>query len=328
MQAKRPIIATLIALLWILGGIFSILAGIISILGLSLASTIISILFIVAGSVSLYLGNGFWKGEQWAYLGTISLQIAGIIIPLVYMLSTLFKQSALESIIGIIIDFIILAYIIKDEEIKTFFRLNQSSTKEILRKTKEFLKEDTWDSLIIAFVIILLIIKFAIFPILSLITGSSLPLVVVESCSMYHQNDFNSWWGSYSGWYDYMNISKLSFEKFKFQNGLNKGDIIFVTRPVNIKQGDIIIFAPDSNSTSKYPIIHRVVSLEPLETKGDNNREQLKAANNLGKVDETNLSQSQLIGKATFRIPAVGWVKLIFFEPLKSPSQRGFCYSS
>lgn len=198
--------------------------------------------------------------------------------------------------------------------------------KETVSKIWEFLKADTWPSMIVSLILIIIFIKLIFFPILSLITGSALPLVVVESCSMYHQNNLDSWWSSYSGWYDYMNISKQKFSSYPFNNGINKGDIIIVLKPKNIKEGDVIIFNP--KSSSGYPIIHRVVSLNPLQTKGDNNRDQLKGTNNLGRVDETNITQDQLVGKAVFRIPSAGWVKLIFFEPFRNPSDRGFCYSS
>ncbi len=200
--------------------------------------------------------------------------------------------------------------------------------KENIIKVWEFLNEDSWQSMLVSVILIILFIKLIFFPVLSLITGSSLPLVVVESCSMYHGNNINTWWNSYSGWYDYKNISKKTFISFPFLNGLNKGDIIFVSKPKNLKEGDVIIFTTGSNSTSRYPIIHRIISLNPIQTKGDNNRDQLRGSNNLGGVDETNISENQLVGKAIFRIPSVGWIKLIFFEPFRNPEGRGFCKSS
>ena len=65
-----------------------------------------------------------------------------------------------------------------------------------------FLKEDTWQSWLVSLVLAFLIIKFIFFPSLSFFLATPLPLVVVESCSMYHSAGFDSWWDSNTGWYD------------------------------------------------------------------------------------------------------------------------------
>ena len=185
-----------------------------------------------------------------------------------------------------------------------------------------FLKEDTWQSWIVSLILIVIGIKYVLFPLLTLITGSALPLVVVESCSMYHGTDFDSWWNSNEGWYNnYKNITREKFEDFNFKNGLNKGDIILTLSGKNIKKGDIIIF----HSNSKYPIIHRIISTSPLQTKGDNNDDQLRGYNNQAGVDETNIQEEQIISRAKIRIPYLGWAKLIFFEPKRPKDQRGLC---
>jgi signal peptidase I len=169
-----------------------------------------------------------------------------------------------------------------------------------------------------------IIIKFIFFPVLSFITGTSLPLVIVESCSMYHGTNFDNWWEIKGGWYEERGITKEEFSEFRFKNGFNKGDIFFILgiKKDKIEIGDTIIFW----SAGK-PIIHRVVNLEPLATKGDNNPGFLKNnnGNNEG-IDETNIREEEIVGKATLvRIPYLGWVKLIFYEPFRDSSQRGLC---
>lgn len=171
-----------------------------------------------------------------------------------------------------------------------------------------------------------IIIKFIFFPALTLATGTSLPLVIVESCSMYHDNsNFNQWWTENGKWYEDRNISKEQFEKYNLKNGFAKGDIFLVTgfKEDNIKIGDTIIF---SSGNAQRPIIHRVVSLNPIETKGDNNDRQFTRNNNGERIDETNISQDKIIGKTSvIRIPFLGWAKLIFFEPFRAKSERGLC---
>jgi len=183
-----------------------------------------------------------------------------------------------------------------------------------LQKLWAYLKKDTLGSWILSLVLLFILIKFIVFPLLSLITGSSLPLVVVESCSMYHSTSvFNNWWYQNGAWYEQNNISKSTFQSFSLSSGLNKGDIVLVTGDKNPERGDIIIFT----AGTQYPIIHRIMGIEPLNTKGDNNIEQLDI--------EKNVSSNVIIGKASGKVPFVGWIKLIFFEPFKPESQRGLC---
>lgn len=186
----------------------------------------------------------------------------------------------------------------------------------IIKEIKEFynfLKEDTWQSWVVGIPLIVVFIKVIFFPFLSLVSGTSLPLVVVESCSMYHDSSFNNWWSENSAWYETHGISKEEFINFPLKNGLNKGDIIIVWGRNNYKIGDVVIF----NSKTRYPIIHRIVNIESISTKGDNNPDQLQI--------EKNIEKENLIGKAVFKIPYLGWIKLIFFDVLKPESERGFC---
>jgi signal peptidase I len=191
-----------------------------------------------------------------------------------------------------------------------------------LKRFWEFLKEDSWQSWVVSLILIVVVIKFIFFPVMSALTGTQLPLVVVESCSMYHESDFESWWSQNAAWYESKNISKEDFQSFTMHGGLNKGDILLLTKARAPKPGDIIIF----EANAKHPLIHRVVSLDPLQTKGDHNTAQLVPGNNAYHLDETNISSNQLIGKVSFRvIPLLGWIKLIWFEPSRPVSERGFC---
>lgn len=208
--------------------------------------------------------------------------------------------------------------------------------KEIFKKIKDFWnkfwfivwKDDSLKGWIISVIFIFVLIKFILFPILNILTGTSLPLAIVESCSMHHNgnilSDFDQWWENNQDKYKDFNIEKKEFQEFKFKDGFTKGDILFITKPeINeIKTGDIIIF----EAGTQHPIIHRVVEIREdtekdeliFSTMGDNNNGQIS--------QEKSISESQVIGKAQIRlIPYAGWIKLVFFEPFKSPSNRGFC---
>ena len=193
-------------------------------------------------------------------------------------------------------------------------------------------KDETWKGWLFSIVFLFLFIKFIFFPGLSLITGTALPLAIVESCSMYHDGgvipftDYESWWNKHENKYSEFSLEKENFSDFKMHNGFNKGDILFITgaNPKKLKVGDIIIFqAPTTN-----PVIHRIISIETnsegkriFSTIGDNNNGQLPF--------EKEIPQNAIVGKAVLKVaPYVGWAKLIFFELRKSEGERGFCNSN
>jgi len=189
---------------------------------------------------------------------------------------------------------------------------------------------------IFSLIFLFVFVKLIFFPTLNLITGTSTSLAIVESCSMYHDTNFlffhnqNKWWQSQESKYSEYNIDSEEFKDFKMKNGFNKGDILFMTRavPEKLEVGDIILF----NANQKNPIIHRIVQIEMINneyiftTIGDNNPYSFTSSNNNYGIDETNIKEEQLVGKATFNIaPYLGWGKLIFQEFIRPQEERGFC---
>ena len=202
-----------------------------------------------------------------------------------------------------------------------------------IRNIKDFWKwlwnsDSPW-SWVVFFILAFILIRVVFFSLASFATGSTLPFVVIESCSMNHPGffgDFENWWKDYGSWYEENNITKKQFQEFKYNRGMKMGDIIVVSKRGGINLGDVIIFQTNKEAISKRPIIHRAINLESLSTKGDYNSRQLTLANN--GIDETGISQEQVIGKAVFKIPRLGWVKLIFvkiYELLKGAPQSPWC---
>jgi len=177
-----------------------------------------------------------------------------------------------------------------------------------LKKVWGFLWEEnsllSWAAFfIIVLPICFLIIKFLFFPLFSLVFSSPLPFVIVESGSMEHNNaNFETWWNSSGIWYEASNITKEEFLEWPLNNGFNKGDIMVVAGSEKYNQGDVIVFKREAG----VPIIHRLIFLEPLGTKGDNNLYQLG--------EEKNISKDRVLGKAIFRIPLLGYLKLVFVD--------------
>lgn len=190
-------------------------------------------------------------------------------------------------------------------------------------------KDDSWKGWLLSIIVIFVFIKFIFFPILSLATGTDLPLAIVESCSMYHDgnlfSNFNDWFDRHEGKYASFTINKLDFQDFTMSNGFNKGDILFIVKanPDKLKDGDIIIF----NAGQVNPIIHRIVDIKEVNgtrifsTMGDNNNGQL--------TFEKRITENMVVGKAVTKIaPYFGWVKLVFFDWQKPVSERGLCHEN
>jgi signal peptidase I len=219
--------------------------------------------------------------------------------------------------------------------------MNAKKIKENVKKAWNWIwnSDSVW-SWLVALIVIFIVVKLIFFPVLSLIMGTSLPLAGVESSSMDHQIvkdqgsslnlcgnsyskenkqyiNFNEYWEICGGWYEGREITKETFSKFSLKNGFRKGDIIIVWGRFTPKLGDIIIFQPNIDSRAPRPIIHRIVGISEegiIQTKGDHNKDQLTTSNNGYKTDETNIKESQIIGKAIIKIPYLGWVKIWFTE--------------
>lgn len=201
--------------------------------------------------------------------------------------------------------------------------------REESNKLKQFWKwlwdSESWLSYLVFLIIVFIFVKFIFLPGLGMIFGTALPLAIVESSSMDHHvldetgvNDIcgtvfdktgflnsDEYWNTCGSWYEgNTNITKAEFQNFIFKNGFSKGDliIIFGKKANELKIGDVIIF----NAGRANPIIHRVISLNPIQTKGDHNPGQLN--------EEKTINLNQVVGVAVAKIPYVGWVKLIFFE--------------
>lgn len=198
--------------------------------------------------------------------------------------------------------------------------MNKKKFKKLYKKIWYFVWEDNspW-SWIVNILLAFVLIKYIVYPGLGFLLITSHPVVAVVSESMEHNAKFDEWWGENKEWYIENGISLEDFETFSLKNGFDKGDImILVGRDVeDIKIGDIIVF----RSNRKDPIIHRVVKKMQdsdeiyFQTKGDNNKDSIK--NIL--LDETNLKEDVILGKAVFRVPLLGHIKILFVNYIGNP---------
>lgn len=190
--------------------------------------------------------------------------------------------------------------------------------KNFLKKVWHFLWEEdsiwSWTAnVVLAFVII----KFLLYPGLGFVLGTPAPIVAVVSGSMEHDGNFDMFWDGESccnlacssklvqgKWYEDNGISRDSFRTFDFVNGFNKGDIMILYSPEKAVVGDVIVYIADRPD----PIIHRVIKV------GEENGRQLYWTKGDHNCDvggfEQHIPEERVIGKAVWRVPFLGWVKI------------------
>ena len=199
---------------------------------------------------------------------------------------------------------------------------NRFNLKQFLKKTWWFIWEDDsiW-SWILNIILAFVLIKFIVYPGLGLVLGTDYPIVAVISGSMEHDGSFEEWWVSPAACqqdlcsqeklYNLYGITKSEFRMFKFDNGFNKGDIIFLRNAKSVESGDVLVFM---TPYKQEPIIHRIIKISVEDngqvylTKGDHNLAP-------GKYD-LNISEKQVLGKGWFKVPYLGWIKIGFVDLL------------
>ncbi len=134
--------------------------------------------------------------------------------------------------------------------------------KESLKKFWKFLNEDTWQSWLVSLVLIVIIIKFIFFPTLSFITQTPLPLVVVESCSMYHQgnffSNFDNWFERHEVKYNAYNVAKEEFQDFSPSLGrINAPQRGFVRLEQNLSESSSV---NENNSDNGDPFKYNAIA--------------------------------------------------------------------
>ena len=175
--------------------------------------------------------------------------------------------------------------------------------KNMPKKKKPLYRDAT--EIVIAF-----IVAWGFYQALSIITGSSQPVVSVVSRSMEHNEAFDAWWMKNEELYTKYDISKERFKNFPMPNGLYIGDILFIVASDTYNVGDIIVYHPRDPSCffdlkSGQTIIHRIVKYgDIIQTKGDNWRNP---------IDRCDIEKSKIVGKALFVMPLLGYPRIALF---------------
>lgn len=119
-MSERPLGVTIIGILWIIGGLLAIFAGIIggailSVAGLGGLGAAIGIVAFIVGVVYLILGVGCFMAWPWVWTVGVIFSALSILIGII----NLFSQGA-SALLGIIIAAIILYYLFQPQ-VKAYF---------------------------------------------------------------------------------------------------------------------------------------------------------------------------------------------------------------
>ena len=225
---------------------------------------------------------------------------------------------------------------------------NSKDFKFYFKKLKDFWdyvwNGDDFLSLVLSIFFAFIIIKFLFYPGLSLILGTTHPVVAIVSGSMEHKisdsgsllpmvcgNIFDKnknlnldeYWNYCGSWYEgeKISISKYEFSEFRYKNGLNIGDVMVLVKakPDKLKVGDVIVFIQKENPRLE-PIIHRIVKISNssegilIQTKGDHNKDSIDVETYSNYINEYDIREEDLVGKAIIRIPWIGYVKIWAYE--------------
>ncbi|MEK6888447.1 MAG: hypothetical protein AABX14_05885 [Candidatus Aenigmatarchaeota archaeon] len=169
-------------------------------------------------------------------------------------------------------------------------------------------KEAGWKREIIE-VVVAFFIAWLAYQGLSVVMGTTMPVVSVVSDSMYHKSHFDYWWAGNSQYYNQYGIGKDTFKTFKAVNGLSRGDLLLIERPDNLKIGDILIYRCSATWSCSYArsgeliIIHRLIGIDSngkYIVKGDNNA-----------IADNPVPKEYILGKSVFAVPILGYPRLL-----------------
>ena len=116
----RPLGVTILGVLWIIGGLFAIMGGIVggailSMEGFGGLGAAIGVVAFIIGVVDLLLGIGCFKAWSWVWIVGVIFSAISVLIGIVSLFTT-----GLSALLGIIIAAIILYYLFQPQ-VKAYF---------------------------------------------------------------------------------------------------------------------------------------------------------------------------------------------------------------
>ncbi len=142
------------------------------------------------------------------------------------------------------------------------------------------------------------IMAFTVYSVIGLTLSTNIPIVVVVSSSMQHDDPELT---HYSWLSENLGYSRSYIDQWPFAKGFLVGDMPVVGGSNLYAVGDVIVY----DAGQPAPIIHRIITVNQdgtYQTKGDNNAGQLPF--------EKNIDSDKIKGKVIFIIPKIGYIKI------------------
>jgi len=143
-------------------------------------------------------------------------------------------------------------------------------------------------------------LSFMTYSFLRVTQNTDVPIVVMATTSMQHDNPEKT----YYGWLkENLNYSREFVNSWPFKNGISSGDILIVKGSTNYNIGDVVVLKIKDRS---YPRVSRIIAINKdgtFQTKSDNNLYQFSF--------ETSVGKDQIYGKVVYVIPYIGKLKLL-----------------
>jgi hypothetical protein len=170
--------------------------------------------------------------------------------------------------------------------------------KSFLRKVWNFYwKGESVLSYAFFIIVTYLAFRFVLFPGFLLVTGLS-DVVAIMSESMEHVGNEDAYYYQY---FETNGYNRSVVDAFPYTTGLYVGDVLLVKETNNYSVGDVVIYySPEFGNK----IIHRIVSTDPIVTKGDNNPRSLFFEYNV----------TQIVGRPVLKIPFLGLPRWLLYK--------------
>lgn len=125
---------------------------------------------------------------------------------------------------------------------------------------------------------------------------------------MDHQpSDFDSWWDQKEDSYLERGVSKSDFTTFPIPDGVNKGDILIVGPPKNLKIGDVVLYLDGFPYATTPRLIEQNEDYTYLGLHDNNPAPLIQQGH-----DETKIQVQNITDKVYFRIWSPLWYAILY----------------
>ena len=132
MSGSVPVGVKVISILYIIGAVISVIAGVSLFFGSSAlagllgtfgsvlggALFVVGIILVGVGVLGFFIGRGLWKGKNWARITAIVLALIGFVLTLIAVIG---GSLVVGNVISLVVDGVIAGYLLFSKSVKQAF---------------------------------------------------------------------------------------------------------------------------------------------------------------------------------------------------------------